>query len=77
MHTALRPSRKQNKDESSLRASSLRGREGGRRRCGAGGKEGESYFRFFPVSHPHPRPPRPRELNRCLGRERNIVSFAS
>ena len=25
MHTALRPSRKQNKDESSLRASSLRG----------------------------------------------------
>ena len=52
MHTALRPSRKQNKDESSLRASSLRGRVGGRRRSGACGKEEESYFHFLTVSHP-------------------------
>ena len=63
MHTTLRPSRKQNKDESSLRASSLRGRGGGGggvggggARSGAGGKEGASSFRFFPVSHPHPPP---------------------
>ena len=62
MHTALRPSRKQNKDESSLRASSLRGREGGRRRCGAGGKEGESYFRFFLFPTPIPAPLVPENL---------------
>ena len=77
MHTALRPSRKQNKDESSLRASSLRGRGGGGGAVGLVVKKGRAISVFFLFPTPIPAPPRPRELNRCLGRERNIVSFAS